>query len=99
MKPYFAYILQCADGTLYCGITTDVERRVREHNGLGAALKNGGMGRGSPLRGARYTATRRPVALVYAAPFPDRSSASREEHRIKKLTRSEKIELIKTVKN
>ncbi len=74
------YILQCNDGTLYCGVTTDLKRRTAEHNS-------------SPL-GAKYTSGRRPVALVYARSFADRSIASKEESRIKKLSRGEKLKLI-----
>ena len=74
------YLLRCADGTLYGGVTTDLERRVGEHNG-------------SRL-GAKYTSGRRPVELVYARGFADRSSALKEESRIKKLPRKEKLKLI-----
>jgi putative endonuclease len=82
-KPLWqVYILQCSDGTLYCGVTTDLKRRVDEHNS-------------SPL-GAKYTSGRRPVKLVYAQDFADRSAASKEENRIKKLSREEKIKLILT---
>lgn len=77
---YTVYILRCADETLYTGITTDVERRVGEHNH--SAL------------GARYTRGRRPVLLVYERSFENRSQASREEVRIKQLSRSEKLALI-----
>lgn len=79
--PYFVYILRCADGTLYCGITTDLERRLEEHN--------------SSDRGAKYTRGRRPVELAYSVAFDDRSRASKEEHRIKKMTREEKLMLVK----
>lgn len=78
---YYVYILKCADKTFYTGITTDVERRVAEHN--------------ESKLGAKYTSFRRPVNLVYAEKFTDRSSASKEEARIKKLSREEKIKLIK----
>jgi putative endonuclease len=74
------YIVACSDGTLYTGITTDVVRRVVEHN--------------SSLLGAKYTHGRRPVTLVYSAEYLDRSSASQEEARIKKLSRKEKVLLI-----
>jgi putative endonuclease len=74
------YILKCADGTLYAGITTDLERRIEEHN--------------DSKLGAKYTAGRRPVELVYSKKFKNRSLASKEENRIKKLTREEKQELI-----
>ena len=69
---YYLYILECADGTIYTGITTDVERRVKEHNG-------------SKL-GAKYTRARRPVKLIFQKEFESRSEAMIEEARIKKLT-------------
>ena len=72
------------DGTYHTGITTDVERRIQEHNS-----ENG--------KGARYTAARRPVRLVYAASFSTRSEALKEELRIKGLTRSQKAKLIADV--
>jgi len=78
---YFVYILQCGDGTLYTGITSDLERRVEEHN--------------SSKLGAKYTKVRRPVKLVYAKEYSDRSTASIEEARIKKLTRQEKLNFIR----
>ncbi len=78
---YFVYILSCQDGTLYTGITTNIERRVREHN----------VG---PI-GAKYTSSRRPVVLLYSKQYADRSSASREEARIKKLDRLNKLDFIK----
>ncbi len=77
---YHLYILRCADGSLYTGITTDVDRRVREHN--------------SSALGAKYTKARRPVELVFSKSFRDRSEASREEARIKKLSRAKKLGLI-----
>ncbi len=81
---YTLYILECADGTLYTGITTDVRRRVVEHN--------------TSALGAKYTRGRRPVRLVYAEKFRDRSLASHEEARIKTLSRSVKKSLIKAWK-
>ena len=77
---YFIYILKCSDDTLYTGITTDIERRVDEHN--------------NSVKGAKYTKLRRPVELVYSEESEDRSSASKREYVIKKLTRKEKLELI-----
>jgi putative endonuclease len=77
---YYVYILHCADDTLYTGITTDLARRIVEHN--------------STTLGAKYTASRRPVICVYAVNFNDRSVATKEEMRIKKLTRVQKLELI-----
>lgn len=77
---YFIYIVRCSDNTLYTGITTDINRRVDEHNG--------------DSKGAKYTKMRQPVKLVYSVKFVDRSSASKEEFRIKNLTRKEKELLI-----
>ena len=78
--PYFVYILRCSDNTLYTGITTDLQRRIDEHNH-------------SP-KGAKYTRNRRPVALAYSEGCPDKSSAAKREYAIKKLTRDEKERLI-----
>ena len=78
---YTLYILRCADGTFYTGITTDIARRVAEHN--------------ASKLGAKYTRGRRPVALAYCRDFRTRSLAASEEARIKKLTRAEKLWLIK----
>ena len=80
MIKYFLYILKCHDLTLYTGITTDLNRRINEHNF--SAL------------GARYTRGRRPVKLVYSKKFNSRSLATKEECRIKKLSRLEKIKMI-----
>lgn len=76
----YCYILECADGTYYTGWTTDPSRREKQHN------------RG---QGARYTRTRRPVHLVYLEYQPDRSSAMRREIKLKKLSHSQKLKLIK----
>jgi predicted GIY-YIG superfamily endonuclease len=76
---WFVYIVECADGTLYTGITNDLERRVGEHN---------------EGTGARYTRSRRPVVLRYSERQPDRSHASVREHRIKALPRAVKRALI-----
>lgn len=78
---YYIYILQCADKTLYTGITTDLVRRVAEHN--------------SSTLGAKYTRGRRPTKLVFSQSFRNRSLASKEESRIKKLSRVLKLKLIK----
>jgi len=80
-KMYYLYILKCADETLYTGITVDLERRISEHN--------------TSKLGARYTSIRRPVELVYSKKFRNRSFASKEENRIKNLSRKEKLQLIK----
>jgi putative endonuclease len=73
------YIIQCADNTLYTGITTDIPRRIQEHN-----LKSGGS----------YTQSRTPVELVYQESHPTRSAASKREIQIKRWTREKKLELI-----
>ena len=80
MSSWYVYILECADGSLYTGITTDLERRLREHN--------------EGKLGARYTRARRPVSLRYSATFENRSEASVEEAKIKKLSRRKKLELV-----
>jgi putative endonuclease len=79
-KYWWTYIVQCNDGSLYTGITTNLERRVDEHN--------------SSKKGAKYTKTRRPVKLVYAETHPDRSTSSKRESVIKKLNRIDKLKLI-----
>ncbi|MAZ30428.1 endonuclease [bacterium] len=79
---WYVYMVRCSDNTLYTGITTDVERRVAEHNGEA----NG--------KGAKYTAARRPVTLVYTKRTKDKSKASQEEYRLRTLSRSQKELLI-----
>ena len=74
------YIVQCSDNSLYTGITTDIERRVDEHN--------------TSNKGAKYTKTRRPVKLVYTESHTDRSTSSKREYEIKKLNRTDKLKLI-----
>jgi putative endonuclease len=76
------YIVQCADGTLYTGITNDFDKRIAAHN-AGTASK--------------YTRVRLPVTPVYCEPSENRSSASRREAEIKRLTRPQKIALIGSV--
>ncbi|MEA3322814.1 MAG: GIY-YIG nuclease family protein [Patescibacteria group bacterium] len=77
---YFVYIVQCSDDTLYTGITTDVVRRIYEHNG--------------DEKGAKYTKMRQPVKLVYSVECANRSQATKEEMRIKNLNRRQKDLLI-----
>lgn len=79
---WFVYIMRCADGTLYTGITTDIARREQEHN--------------SEKNGARYTRSRRPVVLVYSEEVENRSEASKREHAIKKLPQTSKKELLES---
>jgi putative endonuclease len=78
--PYSVYIVQCSDGTYYTGIAIDVHKRLHEHN--------------HTQKGARYTRSRRPVALVYTETLHDRSSALKREYAIKKMTRTQKSALI-----
>lgn len=73
------YILRCADDTLYCGITNDLDKRLASHN-AGTA--------------AKYTRARGPVVLVFVEGCADRSVASRREVAIKRLTRADKLALI-----
>ena len=80
MNKWYVYIVECADGSLYTGITTDVNRRLLEHN--------------YSFKSAKYTRSRRPVRLVCSKPAANRSEASKEEYRIKRLKRKQKIELI-----
>jgi putative endonuclease len=80
---WFVYLLRCADNTLYTGITTDLKRRLDEHNGENSSKK-----------GARYTRHRRPVVLVYSETLATRASASQREYAIKQLSRTAKDQLI-----
>lgn len=75
------YIVRCADGSLYTGIATDVERRMVEHNHDDALA-------------AKYTRVRRPVVLVYRESCANRAEAARREYSIKRLTRRKKLSLI-----
>jgi putative endonuclease len=75
----WVYLLRCADGTLYCGWTVDIEQRLASHN-AGTA--------------SRYTRSRLPVELAWSQAQPDRGAARREEARIKMLPRAQKLALI-----
>jgi putative endonuclease len=75
----YVYLLRCADDSLYCGWTTDVERRLKAH---------------AAGRASRYTASRLPVELALAQAMPDRSAARRAEAQIKRLTRAQKLALV-----
>ena len=79
MSDHYTYILRCADGSLYTGWTTDLERRLAAHN-AGTASK--------------YTRSRRPVALVYHESFPTKEEAMAREWAVKQLSRAEKLALI-----
>ena len=77
---WYLYVVECSDGTLYTGITTNINRRLNEHN------------YGS--RSAKYTRSRRPVKLRHVKQYEDRSQASSAEYKFKKLTRKRKLEII-----
>jgi len=79
-KEWHLYIVRCSDNSLYTGITTDLERRVLEHN--------------TSNKGSKYTKTRRPVELVYNETYQDRSTSSKRESEIKKLSRGDKLKMI-----
>ncbi|WP_417326281.1 GIY-YIG nuclease family protein [Halarcobacter sp.] len=81
---YFVYILECIDKSLYTGITTDVKKRLDEHN--------------TSEKGAKYTKARRPVTLIYFEKSENRSSASKREYEIKKLSRTRKLQLVENFK-
>lgn len=81
MSRFFVYILRCSDDTLYCGWTTDIDKRVSTHN-------NG--------KGAKYTRSRRPVSLVYFEECADKHSTMSRECHIKQMSRAEKLKLVET---
>jgi len=80
-SPWFVYFLRCADNSLYGGITTDLTRRISEHN-----LSN--------KLGAKYTRARRPVSLAYAENCTNRKSACIREYQLKQLKKADKEELV-----
>ena len=80
-KLWFVYMVRCADGSLYTGISTDVKRRVYEHN--------------NTRRGAKYTRSRRPVYLAYSRRCRDKAEALVSEHGFKRMSKAEKEEFIK----
>ena len=83
---WFVYLLECCDGTLYCGITCNLERRLDEHNGI-------------LLGGARYTRSRRPVQLVASVSVDNRSEASKLEYLVKKTPKDRKISVLNELKD
>lgn len=76
----YTYILKCRDGSLYTGWTTDLERRLKEHNSG---------------KGAKYTKSRRPVMLAYYETFDTKEEAMKRECAIKRLRRKDKLKLLK----
>ena len=77
---WFLYVVQCCDKSYYAGVTTDIKRRLHEHN--------------TTSRGAKYTKTRRPVVLIYQQEFTNRSEAQRAEYAFKQLRRKDKDKFI-----
>ena len=82
---HYIYLVRCSDDSLYCGWTTDLERRIDAHNGHIPG-------------GAKYTRGRRPVTLVYAESFHQKQEAQRREYAIKRMTKTKKLRLIKGAK-
>ncbi|MBV0902091.1 GIY-YIG nuclease family protein [Haloarcula salina] len=80
-SPHYVYVLRCSDGTFYTGYTTDVERRVREHDAG---------------EGAKYTRGRTPVELVHVESFESRSAAMSREYEVKQRTRAGKERLVES---
>jgi len=80
---WFVYFLRCADNSLYAGITTDLQRRVKQHNQCNKL-------------GAKYTRVRRPVNLVYHETASSRSTATQREYQLKQLSKQQKEKLILT---
>lgn len=83
---YYAYIIKCSDKSLYTGYTTNIEERLNKHNGLIPG-------------GAKYTAGRRPVKLVYIERFASKSLAMKRESFIKSLKKEDKVRLIKSAED
>lgn len=81
MSSHFVYILRCADDTLYIGRTSDLQKRLKKHNGEIAG-------------GAKYTRSRRPVSLVFFEEFRTLSESLKREYSLKQLSRKQKEELI-----
>jgi len=81
IMPYYVYIAECADKTLYTGITTDIVRREQQHNG-------------ERRGGAIYTASKRPVHIVYSEQYDTRSEALKREYDIKQLTKKQKMLMV-----
>ena len=80
-KIWYVYVVECSDGSLYTGISTDVNTRVRHHN--------------TSTRGAKYTRSRRPVKLATSFPAGTHSAALKQEAAFKKLSRKRKLQFIK----
>jgi putative endonuclease len=85
-KQWYVYLLRCVDNSLYTGVTTDPERRLKEHNG---EFKGKGKG-----KGAKYTRARRPVSLAIAIPLLSKVAVYQAEYAIKRLSKREKESIV-----
>ena len=81
LSDWHVYMLRCADGSLYTGVATDLDRRLKQHNG-------------ELVGGARYTRARRPVELVWSEACADRGEAQQREAALKALSRQDKLQLL-----
>ena len=81
-KAWFVYLLRCNDNSLYAGITTDINRRVHQHN--------------HTKLGAKYTRAKRPVSLAFIETAINKSEASKREYQLRKLSKSQKEQLVST---
>jgi len=84
-KPWYLYVLRCSDDTFYTGVTTNINRRLHEHN--------------NTPKGAKYTRSRRPVELIYSLTFSSQSTAQAAEAQFKKMSRKQKSMMIFGMKN
>ncbi len=82
LDTWYLYVLLCADGTYYTGITKDTKRRLHEHN--------------NTKRGAKYTKVRRPVSLVFSKRFDNRSVAQKAEYAFKRYSRAQKKQIVES---
>lgn len=79
---YYFYVLRCSDSSLYCGMTSNLEKRLKEHNSSGP-------------RGAKYLRAKKPVTLVYSETYPDIKTAMSREYEVKQWTKAKKEALVK----
>jgi len=85
MNKWCVYVAKCSDNSLYCGITTDIDRRIYEHN--------------FSKKGAKYTRSRRPVKLIFKSALMSRSSAASVEAKFKKLRTDKKKKIVNDLKS
>ncbi len=80
---WYVYLVETADTSLYCGVTNNLDKRIKDHN--------------TSKRGAKYTRTRRPVKLIYFETYDSKSSAMKREYQIKQLSRIQKLKLVHSI--